>query len=220
MLVKVQKRVAGKALAMRVGDGGQYIHALFLLLFLLSGLVLPAKSETDVAPEVTIRHREQGGFQLSAHIKIAAPVAVVWDILLDCGQAMHYVPGIRRCEIVQSGENYDLTRHRVKPYSFMPAVDYLFHADYMHHQRVSMQLVEGNLREFSGEWLFSSCGEWCTSLSYEGMVEAAWFVPLMFERRALSQDYPKMLNRLRRLAEERYELYHSLIQARATETKH
>ena len=190
----------------------RYCLWIFLLLIPLMG---GAQSQNDTsnedqqemralpgdAPLVELQKLKQGGYHLIASVQIKANVQIVWDVLKDCGQALRYVPGMNRCKVLESGPDYDVASHRVKRYRLLPAMDYVFRSDYTPYEKVDVKLLEGDLRKLEGQWRFQSCGERCTTLSYDFRVEAGWLVPTNLERRALGEDVPEMLNRLQAQSE-------------------
>lgn len=160
------------------------------------------RSLNDQQALIEMQKLQQGGYRLLASIRIDADVPIVWDVLKDCGQALQYAPGMRACEILESGDDYDIARHKIKKYRLLPATDYIFRSDYRPYEKVLVQLVEGDLRQLNGEWQFQSCGEHCAILSYDFHVEASWIVPDHLERKALQEDIPEMLERLKHQAEQ------------------
>jgi len=55
-------------------------------------VLLPAQStlaqQPEADPQLVISALEEGGFQVTATLRIAAPPRVVWAVLTDCGQAL------------------------------------------------------------------------------------------------------------------------------------
>lgn len=156
-------------------------------------------------PAVQLERTEAGAYRLQAGIEISAPLMIVWDVLTDCGQALRYIPGMLACEVLEAGENYDVARHSVRKYRLLPTLDYIFRSDYRPHESISVQLVEGDLETLNGQWQFASCGEVCTQISYDFTVASAWLVPGGIERRALREDVPEMLQRLKRQSTQWFE---------------
>ncbi|GAB4197881.1 MAG: hypothetical protein Tsb002_32410 [Wenzhouxiangellaceae bacterium] len=162
----------------------------------LSAQSTPVEAVDD-EPRLVISALEEGGFQVRATLRVAAPPRVVWSVLTDCGQAMNYVPGMRRCEVLESGPGYEVVVHKIRRHALLPALDYVFRSDYQPWSRISTQLLKGDLRQLHGEWRFEPCAADCTLLSYDFVAEARWYVSRRRERKALQSDVPEMLRRLR-----------------------
>jgi len=144
--------------------------------------------------------------QLSAVIKIAAAVAVVWDTLVSCDKALQYVPDIRECEVLQTGIDqqgnaFDITRHRIKPYFFLPSVNSIFRANYQRPEHIEFYRQGGDLRFFRGQWQFIESDTDETLLYYQATVDLHKRLNQRSEMRILNRDVPRMLMDLRELAE-------------------
>jgi len=139
-------------------------------------------------------------------VLINAERALVWAVLIDCDQAIHYVPDMRECEVRASGKDesghaYDLTYHRVKPYFFLPAVDNLFRATYLPPEQIHFRKAGGDLVHFQGRWQFHAPAERQTLLHYDAEVDLRASVNVRGERRMIRKDVGEMLGRLKRLSE-------------------
>ncbi len=139
-------------------------------------------------------------------VLIEASRKQVWDVLLDCDQALDYVPNMRACEVLASGigddgHRYDITHHRVKPYFFLPAVDNLFRATYMPPARIRFAKAGGDLVRFAGNWWFHALGRQRTLLCYQARVDLRASVSARGERYMVRKDVSEMLRRLKRQAE-------------------
>ncbi len=144
--------------------------------------------------------------ELSAVIRVAAPPALVWDILVDCREALKYVPDIRECEVLQSGVDlqgnvFDITRHRIKPYFFLPGVNSIFRANYYRPHQIEFYRQGGDLEFFRGNWRFFEIDANETLLHYQATVDLHKRLSPQSELRTLRRNLPKMLKRLRRQAE-------------------
>lgn len=140
-------------------------------------------------------------------VLINAERALVWSVLIDCDQAMHYVPQMRECEVRASGSDesghaYDLTYHRVKPYFFLPAVDNLFRATYLPPEQILFRKTGGDLVHFQGRWQFHAPAEQQTLLHYDAEVDLRASVNVRGERRMIRKDVGELLTRLKQLSEQ------------------
>ena len=140
-------------------------------------------------------------------VLINAERALVWSVLIDCDQAMHYVPQMRECEVRASGSDesghaYDLTYHRVKPYFFLPAVDNLFRATYLPPEQIRFRKTGGDLMHFQGRWQFHAPAVQQTLLHYDAEVDLRASVNARGERRMIRKDVGELLARLKQLSEQ------------------
>lgn len=144
---------------------------------------------------------------ITASIRIAAERVAVWRVLTSCEQAMNYVPDIRSCEVLQSGVNsqgtsFDITKHHLKPYFFLPGVDSIFRADYQKPKQISFYRQGGDMAFFKGEWTFVDSADDETILFYDATVDLHRRLGQGSEKRILQRDLPKMLKELRKLVEQ------------------
>lgn len=144
--------------------------------------------------------------RLSAAVQINALAETVWAVLLDCQQALEYIPDIRECEILDSGVDaqglaYDVTMHRLKPYFFLPSVESIFRASYQKPLLIEFRKQRGDLESFMGNWRFEQEGENATVLHYQASVHLSKRLGQRNEMRILLRDIPDMLKKLRELAE-------------------
>lgn len=184
----------------------KYVHCgMCVLLFLGSAMSTCSAAELQAIPDAepifNIESLQGGGYRAQASIQIRADKEQVWQVLTDCAEALKYVPGMRKCELIERTESYDIASHRIRRGWLLPGLEYRFRSDYMPYQRIQVKLLSGDLRLLQGEWRFTPCGEACTVLSYDFSVEARWYVPARAERRALTEDVPEMLHRLKDQAE-------------------
>ncbi len=153
--------------------------------------------------DYALRPVAEGGFEVTAAIVIAAPRGLVRETLTDCGEAFRYMPGMRLCKVLDSGPDYDVTRHKIKRYWLLPGADFIFRARYHLPERIDVKLVEGNLRRLEARWSFCAVDENTTRLVYQASIEAGWYVSQRAERRTLERDLPEMLRRMKSQSEAR-----------------
>ncbi len=67
---------------------------------------------------------------VEATILIDAPVDLIWRIMNDCDEIPTFVPGVKECEVLDSGENWEIIRHEVKWIWLFPRLSYVFRAHY------------------------------------------------------------------------------------------
>ena len=136
--------------------------------------------------------------QVWAAIWIPEPVEAVWDTMLDCDAAPNFVPGMKTCEILETGTNTDVRRHRVDIGFLLPDVQYVFRADYTLHQTIRFERVSGGLQSMEGTWRFEpDPATEGTLVRYSVFIDPGFFVPQWMVRKMLRANLPEILEALR-----------------------
>lgn len=142
---------------------------------------------------------------VSAAVLIAASPEVIWDVMTDCARASTFVPGLRRCRVLDSSPDGsgEVIEHEVKYSWLLPAVHYVFRANYSKPSRIQFHRVSGDLREQHGEWrLEAVAGATATIVEYEIYLDPGFLIPAVVVRHALRKDVPALLAALRARVEQ------------------
>lgn len=133
-------------------------------------------------------------------IDIAAPVDVVWKVMIDCDLAPRMVANLRSCRIVERDPEgrWDV-REYVSRMTFLPPVRNVFRSDYEPERRIGFHRTGGDLAIFEGEWRVEP-HEGMVRVSYEARIAAPFSVPGWIARLALRQDVLQALLAFRREA--------------------
>jgi len=155
----------------------------------------------DIEVAVSLDAAEQSG-SASASVRIHARREVVWSLITSCTEALHLVPGLVACEVMETAPNRSWQRIRhVMDYSwYTPKLHYEIRASYDRPSRVSIERISGDLRVLRGSWALQSDGEE-TVAHYAVDLAPGFWVPRWIVRAALRRDLPKMLRALRTRAE-------------------
>lgn len=155
----------------------------------------------DIEVAVSLDAAEQSG-SASASVRIHAHREVVWSLITSCSEALHLVPGLVACEVMETAPDRSWQRIRhVMDYSwYTPKLHYEIRASYDRPSRVSIERVSGDLRILRGSWALQSDGEE-TVAHYAVDLAPGFWVPRWVVRAALRRDLPKMLRALRTRAE-------------------
>ena len=155
----------------------------------------------DIEVSVSLDAAEQSG-SASASVRIHASREVVWSLITSCAEALHLVPGLVACEVIETAPDRSWQRIRhVMDYSwYAPRLTYDIRASYDRPSRVSIERVSGDLRILRGSWALQSDGEE-TLAHYAVDLAPGFWVPRWIVRSALRRDLPKMLRALRTRAE-------------------
>jgi hypothetical protein len=155
----------------------------------------------DIEVAVSLDAAEQSG-SASASVRIHARREVVWSLITSCTEALHLVPGLVACEVMETAPDRSWQRIRhVMDYSwYTPKLHYEIRASYDRPSRVSIERISGDLRVLRGSWALQSDGEG-TVAHYAVDLAPGFWVPRWVVRAALRRDLPKMLRALRTRAE-------------------
>jgi hypothetical protein len=155
----------------------------------------------DIEVAVALDAGEQSG-SASATVRIHARREVVWSLITSCAEALHLVPGLIDCEVMETAPDRSWQRIRhVLDYSwYVPKLTYEFRASYDPPSRVSIERVSGDVRVLRGSWVLQNDGD-ATIAHYKVALVPGFWVPHWIVRAALRRDLPKMLRALRARAE-------------------
>lgn len=143
--------------------------------------------------------------RVRAAVRIPATPEVVWSVMTDCAQAPHYVPGLKLCRRLGAAPDgsWEDIEHEVRYSWLLPAIRYVFRAQYDRPRRVDFYRISGDLKEEEGSWLLIRTADGAaTVVEYEVYVDPGFWVPQSLVVRTLRKDVPAVLNGLRKRVEE------------------
>jgi Polyketide cyclase / dehydrase and lipid transport len=155
----------------------------------------------DFDVNVTLGTDEQSG-SASATVRIRAPREIVWSLITSCAEALHLVPGLIDCHVLETAPDRSWQRIRhVLDYSwYVPKLTYEIRARYDRPTRVSIERISGDLSVLRASWSLQSDGGY-TVAHYSVELAPGFWIPHWMVRVALKHDMPKMLRALRARAE-------------------
>ena len=155
----------------------------------------------DIDVAVALDAGEQSG-SASATVRVHAHREVIWSLITSCSEALHLVPGLTACDVMETAPDRSWQRIRhVMDYSwYLPKLTYEIRASYDPPSRVSIERISGDLRILRGSWALQSDGD-STIAHYTVDLAPGFWVPRWIVRAALRRDLPKMLRALRTRAE-------------------
>jgi hypothetical protein len=155
----------------------------------------------DIDVAVLLDAGEQSG-SASASVRIHARREVIWSLITSCAEALHLVPGLVACDVLETAPDRSWQRIRhVMDYSwYVPKLTYVIRAFYDQPSRVSIERISGDLRVLRGSWILQGDGDY-TIAHYAVNLAPGFWVPHWIVRAALRRDLPKMLRALRARAE-------------------
>ena len=163
---------------------------------------------TAATPEnilVQVEPDPAGGARVRGGIDIPAAPAVVWDVMLDCAEAVRYVPKLKSCRVLRSdpGGAWDVREH-VFDYGVLGRIRHVFRSDYTGRTAIRTSRVEGDLKASQGEWRLEPIeGGAATRVRYQSRSQPKTPVPGPIARQAIRRDAPASLRGLRAAAARR-----------------
>jgi hypothetical protein len=176
-----------------------------LLFFAVSAAAADLAKESaqhgDIDVAVSLDASQQSG-SASATVRIRASREVIWSLITSCAEALHLVPGLIDCDVVETAPDRSWQRIRhVMDYSwYVPKLTYEIRAAYDQPSSVSIERVSGDLLILKGSWALQKDGDY-TIAHYAINLAPGFWVPQWIVRAALRRDLPKMLRALRARAE-------------------
>jgi len=155
----------------------------------------------DIEVAVSLDAAEQSG-SANATVRVHARREVVWSLITSCAEALHLVPGLVACDVMETAPDRSWQRIRhVMDYSwYAPRLTYEIRASYDPPASVSIERISGDLHLLRGSWALRSDGA-DTIAHYVVDLAPGFWVPHWIVRTALRRDLPKMLRALRARAE-------------------
>jgi len=138
--------------------------------------------------------------RVQAAVRIHAMPEAVWSVMTDCRQATTFVPGLKRCEVIGRAPDgrWEDIEHEVRYSWLLPAVRYVFRAEYDRPHRIDFRRVSGDLKEQEGSWVLTATPDGsATVVEYELYLEPGFWIPQFLVTRSLRKDLPGVLTGLR-----------------------
>ena len=166
-----------------------------------AGIAQEAEQHGDIDVAVVLDTAEQTG-KASATVRIHARREVVWALITNCAEALKLVPGLVRCEVLETAtdESWERIRHVLDYAWYVKKVTYDVRATYDKPTEVSIERVSGDLKTLKVSWRLISDGDY-TVAHYAIDLAPGFWVPQWLVRVVLMRDLPRMLRALRTRAE-------------------
>jgi hypothetical protein len=141
---------------------------------------------------------------VQAAVRIPATPEAVWRVMTDCRQATIFVPGLKGCHLVARAADgrWEEIEQEVRYSWLLPAVRYVFRAEYDRPRRMDFRRVSGDLKEEEGAWLLTATADGsATVVEYEVYLDPGFWIPQFLVTRTLRKDVPAVLSGLRECVE-------------------
>ncbi|HET7809337.1 MAG TPA: SRPBCC family protein [Steroidobacteraceae bacterium] len=166
-----------------------------------------AESERVEARQVVIRSSldsSQRRGTVRAAVRIEAPPAVVFRMMIQCADALVYVPHLRVCRVRDQApdQSWLLVEHQIDFGWYAPAVNWTFRADLVTDRSIKFHQVSGDFKANEGLWELEPTPDGATTLLlYQAYIDPPGFVPNWLARSTWKRELPQMLADLRRRCE-------------------
>jgi ribosome-associated toxin RatA of RatAB toxin-antitoxin module len=157
---------------------------------------------------VIIAEGDMAGDRTAADVRAAVEIHAspeqVFGTLVDCAQALRFVPHIKHCTVLETAPDgsWQNVEQQVDYGWLAPRATYVFHAEYERFDRIRFSNVRGDFRENRGVWAFRSLDEGRSTLvTYQARLAPAFYVPRWMMRNMLKRDLPDLMRGLRTHAE-------------------
>ena len=136
--------------------------------------------------------------KVEATIMIEAPKENIWEAMVNCQEAPTFVPGLKSCQVLSSGKDWEIIRHEVKWIWFWPTLAYVFRATYQKYKQIDFVKTEGDIREMTGSWRLTPINDGQqTIVRYKVYLDPGFFAPRRMVRKSLKKNLPAVLVSLR-----------------------
>jgi len=142
-----------------------------------------------------IEERGPGG-RLRAAIDIPAPASAVWRVMLDCGRAPAYVPGLEACSVLEAAPDGsgDIREHRVRWIGLLPPLTLRFRSEYAPEREIRVARIGGDLAAMQGVWRLEPREQGrATRLHYDFRIVPRTPLPAALVRAQLRRETPRVL---------------------------
>ena len=147
-----------------------------------SAQALMTAERLDLTP---VRDARDGSHGLRAEFDIAAPISIVWAVLIDCDTAPQHVPGMQSCKVLEQDRAglWDIREHRVKLPWFPLVLRNVVRSDYEPLTRLRYQKARPDGQRLDGDWRLTPInGGASTRIVYVGYLTGVLPIPELILR--------------------------------------
>jgi hypothetical protein len=139
-----------------------------------------------------------------AAVRIEAPPDIVFRMMIECADALEYVPHLRVCRVRDQApdQSWLLVEHQIDFGWYAPAVNWMFRAELVADRSIRFRQVSGDFKANEGMWELEPTADGATTLLlYQAYIDPPTFVPNWLARSTFKRELPQMLTELRRRCE-------------------
>ncbi|MDB5456571.1 MAG: cyclase/dehydrase, partial [Caulobacter sp.] len=134
------------------------------------------------------------GGQVRAALDIAAPPAVVWKLILDCGKAGRMTPNVKQCKVLSRAPDgrSEVREHLLKWTLLLPMLRSVSRVDYEPYRFVRFQCIGGDIKSCDGEWRLQPLNDGqATRVTYENRAATPFSLPSAVAVMVMRHDVPE-----------------------------
>ena len=167
----------------------------------------PDEARRVAARQVVIRANldaSQRRGTVRAAVRIEAPPAVVFQMMIRCADALQYVPHLQKCRVRDQApdESWLLVEHEIDFGWYAPRVNCVFRAELATDRSIAFRQVSGDFKANEGAWELEPTADGATTLLlYRAYIDPPGFVPNWLARSTFRRELPQMLTQLRQRCE-------------------
>ncbi|HYL01396.1 MAG TPA: SRPBCC family protein [Steroidobacteraceae bacterium] len=139
-----------------------------------------------------------------AAVLIRARPEAIWSVMIDCREALRFVPGLRLCRRLDAAPDgrWAVIEQEISYSWFLPAVHNVLRADCDRPRRIDFHRIRGDLRQEEGTWVLAPTADGsATVVEYEMYLDPGFWVPQWLINRSLRISLPAALAGLRERVE-------------------
>lgn len=155
----------------------------------------------DAQPVVHAEAGADSSAVVDAAFDIGAPPAAVWETLIDCKNATHFMPRLISCRILETGpaDRWEIREHKLKGGLFTPQMRNVFRVDFSPNTRLAFHRVDGDWKKSEGVWTLTPVDSGKGAhVTYHTEVAVNGPVPQSMVRSAVAKGVPEAMLALRR----------------------
>lgn len=184
--------------------------ALMTTVFRASAEPLPPEAKAAMAngaPFVKVwydKTNSDGAIDVISAIDVTASRDDLWAIMTDCGATLKVIDDLKSCEVLEAAPDgsWDIRKHKSKVNMVITA-KIVFRSDYDPLREIKVSKVSGDMKVQDATWTLTDQGNGVTRVSYRSRSAPNFPVSKKKLQKAARKDIPKIMTRLKTLAENR-----------------
>jgi carbon monoxide dehydrogenase subunit G len=161
----------------------------------------PVSVDQNDGIDVRITDSGVGQIEMYGSATISAPIETVWSLLMKCETQLHFVPGLKKCEMLQQGIDEE-GRWDVRTQTFKYAFPFpklrsevLSRYDFQH--AIEIETLNSDFGAMTALWTLAEDTMGKTRLQYKATLDPSLPVPRSLIRKSSQKDLPLLFERLR-----------------------
>lgn len=138
--------------------------------------------------------------RVRAAVLIKAGPEAIWAVMIDCREALKFVPGLKLCRRVAGAPDgrWAVIEEEIDYSWLLPTVHNVLRADCDRPRRIDFHRVSGDLKQEEGTWVLTPSPDGSATLvEYEMYLDPGFWIPQWLVKRTLLRDLPAALAGLR-----------------------